>query len=91
MPQWTPEALQDLDAIFAYIAADNPDAAAEVAEQVAEACGRLDVFPLLGRAGTASDTRELVLPRIPYLVVYQLLDGVPSILRVLHAKMRWPI
>lgn len=91
MPRWTPEALEDLDALFAYIAADNPDAAAEVAIQVEGACGQLDIFPLLGRPGRSPGTREIVIPRIPYLVVYELQDGRAAILRVLHAKMRWPL
>lgn len=51
-------------------------------------------MPLLGRAGRVSGTRELVVPGLPYVVVYLLegddLDGVVAILRIIHGAMRWP-
>lgn len=90
MPSWTEEAADDLEAILDYIAADNPQAAAETVREIEVACNRLDRFPNLGRPGAVPGTREIVLPRLPYLVVYRTTPGRPTILRVLHGKMRWP-
>jgi toxin ParE1/3/4 len=46
-------------------------------------------MPHRGRNGRAENTRELVIPRLPYLVVYQITDRV-TILDILHGAQRWP-
>ena len=37
-----------------------------------------------------SNTRELVIPRLPYLVVYQTFEECLIVLNVLHGAQRWP-
>ena len=49
--------------------------------------------PLPGRwvlPGEVPGTRELVIPRLPYFVVYRLTSDAVQILRVLHDKQKWP-
>jgi toxin ParE1/3/4 len=75
-------ALQDLNAIFDYIANDNPDAAARTIEQILESAERLLEYPNLGQAGRVKGTRELV--RRPFVIVYRVLEDVISIGTVLH-------
>ena len=36
------------------------------------------------------DTRELVIQRYPYIVVYELRADAVAILRVLHTSQQWP-
>ena len=48
---WTPEAIADRDAIFDYIEADNPAAAAALDELFSEKAERLTDHPKLGRPG----------------------------------------
>jgi len=48
---WEEDALSDLEGIYAYIAQDNPEAAAETAESITEAVGRLEAEPGVGRPG----------------------------------------
>lgn len=67
----TAPAEQDLNGIIDYIAADNPDAAANVYKNIVVAAHRLIDFPALGRSGWLPGTRELVVPGLPYIVVYQ--------------------
>ena len=50
----------------------------------------LTAFPLLGRPGRAGDTRELVIPGLPYLAVYRLKGDVIEVSRVLHGAQKWP-
>ena len=50
----------------------------------------LTAFPLLGRPGRAADTRELVIPGLPYLAVYRLKGDVIAVSRVLHGAQKWP-
>ena len=46
---WTPEAEQDRDDIWNYIAADNPVAATLMDELFSDAAARLVTYPMLGR------------------------------------------
>ena len=62
-------ALVDLDDIFAYIAADNPPAAARLVARIEEAASRIGDNPYLGHR-----TRNPVFRRLPvgqYLIVYE--------------------
>jgi plasmid stabilization system protein ParE len=47
-------------------------------------------MPYRGRYGRIEDTRELVVPRLPYLVVYQISEERLVVLNVLHGAQRWP-
>ena len=86
---WSPFALSDRDAIFSHIEADSPRAAIHVDEQIAAAVRRLIEFPESGRPGRVVGTRELVVPRTPYIAAYVVLPGMVRILRVLHGAQIW--
>jgi toxin ParE1/3/4 len=87
---WTVAALGDLAAARAYIAHDNPAAADNQIGRVLAAVPRLVRFPELGRPGRHAGTRELVVQRTPYIVAYRVHAAAIEILRVLHARQRWP-
>lgn len=87
---WSLLARQDLEALRTYIARENPTAAARSASRIAAAAKRLSRYPQLGRAGRQAGTRELVVPRTPYVVIYILLEQRLEIVRVLHGAQRWP-
>lgn len=61
---YTPEALADLEDIFAYIARDNPHAARRVRERVKAAVEALAFMPA-ARAGRVSGTYEMPVSRLP--------------------------
>jgi toxin ParE1/3/4 len=87
---WSRFAWSDRDDIFSYIEAESPRAAVHVDEQIADAVRRLLDFPESGRPGRIAGTRELVIPRTPYVAAY-LVDGdTVRILRVLHGAQIWP-
>ena len=91
MPVWTKPALNDIDYIFSYIAQDDKDAARNVAKKIYDASEELDKHPQVGRKGTVSGTRELVIPKLPYILIYRNQErSAVEILRVLHAKQKWP-
>jgi addiction module RelE/StbE family toxin len=87
---WTRRALRDLVEIESYIAERNPAAAEGVAARIVLAARRLSQTPLIGRAGHFADTREWVVRRTPYLIVYRLVDGAVHIMTVRHGARRWP-
>lgn len=86
---WTPEAIQDREAIFDYIETDNPNAALALDELFEEKAGRLVDHPGLGRRGRVGSTRELVAHQ-NYILVYDVVNDSVRVLRVLHATRQWP-
>ncbi len=66
------EALADLNGIFDYIARESPQAARSVTRRIWHAIqNTVKSFPMIGRAGRAEGTREYLVPRLPYIVVYE--------------------
>ena len=51
--------------------------------------GSLAQFPHSGRAGRKLNTRELVLPDLPFVVVYRVREDVVEINRILHGSRDW--
>ncbi|MEE2001529.1 type II toxin-antitoxin system RelE/ParE family toxin [Alkalimonas sp. MEB108] len=86
---WTPEAIQDRDAIYDYIEANNPTAALALDELLSEKALRLAEYPNLGRLGRVTDTRELVAHQ-NYVIVYDVVGEQVRVLRILHAARLWP-
>jgi addiction module RelE/StbE family toxin len=88
--RWTAPAAQDLQEIARYIRRDNPSAARAVAKTLFDAANGLNVLPLRGRMGRIAGTRELVVPPLPYIIVYQVKSSAVHILRVYHGARNWP-
>jgi addiction module RelE/StbE family toxin len=88
--RWTAPAAQDLQEIARFIRKDSPSAARAVAKALFDATNGLDIFPLRGRTGRVAGTRELVVPGLPYIVVYQVAAAAVHILHVYHGARNWP-
>jgi toxin ParE1/3/4 len=90
-PVWSPEAIEDLAALRAYIEQDDPRAAWRVSLHILHNIeALLSENPHMGRPGRVPGTRELVIPRTPFIVPYRLVGGTIQILRVYHGARRWP-
>lgn len=88
--KWHRRARQDLGKVRAYIARENPAAAAKVAQRILDAVAQLPDSPALGRPGRVLNTRELVVTGTPYLLPYTVVGEEIVILRVLHGAQQWP-
>ena len=89
--EWAPEALHDLVEVHAYIARDNPDAATKVVRRIVTfVAERLTDMPEIGRPGRHPGTRELFIPRTPFIVPYRVTADQVSVLRVYHSARLWP-
>jgi toxin ParE1/3/4 len=89
--EWSTLADADLKHIYAYISEESPKAAVAVLSAIRRAVrGQLATSPMSGRVGRVAGTRELVVPRLPYLVAYRIGHSRVQILRVLHGAQRWP-
>lgn len=88
--RWLDRAVFDLKAARAYIARDNPGAAADIARRIREAVRVVADYPAAGRVGRVPNTREVVVSGTPYIIPYRIKANVVEILRVLHAAQEWP-
>lgn len=86
----TREAERDIRAIAAHIQQDNPMAARRVILEIKDQITMLVQFPDIGRAGRVDGTREMVIPGLPYIAIYEAGDAVVYIVRVLHGARQWP-
>ena len=59
MLEWSPSAFEDREAIFDYIAAESPKAAAIMDAAISRQVERLLAHPQSGRMGLVPGTREL--------------------------------
>lgn len=87
--RWTREAEQDRDDVWEYIARDNPLEAIAMDELFSEAVAKLADYPLLGRAGQISGTRELI-PHESYRIIYEVSDETVWVLALLSTARQWP-
>lgn len=85
---WTDPALDDLDALFAYIAKDAPGYAQSFIAQIMAAVDRLETFPRSGRRvpeADRDDIREVIFQS--YRILYWILDAERiDVLAVLHGS-----
>jgi toxin ParE1/3/4 len=90
--RYTQRARRHLDAIAEYISQRNPDAARRVGERIRETISLLSELPYIGREGALAGTRELVVPSLPYIVVYgvEASQGAVIILGVYHGAQLRP-
>jgi addiction module RelE/StbE family toxin len=89
--EWSPHAVGDLKAISEYIEQDRDlDTANRVARSLYDAVQSLRRMPRRGRIGKLEGTRELILARLPYIVVYQIFREHVLVLNIVHAAQRWP-
>jgi len=87
--EWSYQASDDLEEIRDYIEQRNPLAAQALYETIKGGAERLTSIPYAFRSGRIVGTREhLVHPN--YLLVYKVTTTYIKILRVMHAKRKYP-
>jgi toxin ParE1/3/4 len=90
--RWTDPAQTDFLEILGHIARENPAAAERVGRRLLSAIDGLAEQPRLGRPGRIAGTRELVIPRLPYIAIYRIVEAAPAatsqieVLRVLPRR-----
>ncbi len=84
--RWTPQALEDVEAICTYIARDSNYYARMFASQIIDKASTLELFPKAGRIVPESnreDVREMI--HGSYRIIYRLINDEVQILTVHHS------
>ena len=88
--RWTRAAAEDLEHIKEYLAEHYPQFAQSTVIDLYETIRSLKTSPLRGRLGRVKGTRELVLTRLPYIVVYRVQEQAVEILHIYHGAQNAP-
>ena len=75
---------------YQFIAANNPAAAELVIERIEDASRRLKDFPLSGAGWRHPGTRELVIPGLPYVIIYRVRGDTVELLALFHSAKEPP-
>lgn len=89
---WTHQAIDDVEAIKAYIARDSARYAVFVAEEIVDAVDRLSAFPLSGRVVPElgrKTVREVIYGN--YRIVYRVTESSIEVLTVFHGSRLFPL
>lgn len=87
---WLPEADRNRFEQLDYIAQDNPLAAIGQDEEIERQVNMLMLHPKIGRSGRLKGTRELVISRTPFVVIYRVQVNRIEVIRLLHSSQKWP-
>ena len=87
---YTRRAVRHLNAAFAYIREQNPQAAIGVINRIEASIGNLAVHPNMGRKGRIAGTREIIVPGTPFLVAYRVDENQIQVLAIMHGARRSP-
>jgi len=81
--RWTPNAADDLESIHVYLSQNHPAWAESTVRAIYAAARSLRTMPR-GRAGAVEGTRELVMARLPYILVYRVSEHAVELLHIDH-------
>ncbi len=90
LPDASHDTRNPLDQAGAYIAQDDPEAAARVGARIIAGIDLLAEHPAMGRMGRIKETRELVFADIPYIVPHRVRPSVIEVLTMMHTAQKWP-
>jgi len=89
--RFTADAEADLNHISAYLTPRSPKGLERILSAIFTTSAQLEDFPFIGRDGLIEGTRELIVPRTPFILVYRISDAYyVDILRIYHGRQTWP-
>ncbi len=87
----TEDAQADLKAIKEHIEPRSPQGLVRILSAIFTTIAQLENFPFLGREGRVTNTREITIPRTPFIIIYSLDDPYSiDIDRIFHGRQQYP-
>lgn len=83
-------ALADIEQIHAYISPHNPTAAEGVVQRIRATAKLLAEMPLAGMATDKSGLYKIIVPRLPYIIYYRIVEPIIDIVAVFDARQETP-
>lgn len=87
---WSSRARRELNAALAHAADEDPERAARLYTRIDEVMAHLHHHPAMGRPGRISGTRELQIPRTPFVAIYTVERSVVRLIALHHTVQGWP-
>lgn len=87
---WSAVSVRHLQEVVEYIQGESVVGAVTIRKRILETVRRIGQLPHSGRVGRIDGTREAVVPRSPYIVVYQVAEQTVEIIGIWHAARQWP-
>lgn len=75
---------------YRFIRERNPLAASEVRGRIMHSLKRLKEFPRSGRSWRLEGTLELVVPGLPYVVIYRIDGDQVMVVKLFHTSREYP-
>ena len=88
--EWTPRARAERSNAIDHIAQNSLTAALSQLDRIEQQTDMLIQHPEIGRAGRKQGTRELVISRTPFIIIYRIKNERIEIMRLLHGAQQWP-
>lgn len=87
---WTKSAINDLEIEANYLSKISPSIEDRFLEHVESSIDLIKEYPELGRIGRVNQTREFILKKFQYILVYLVESSYIDIIRLLHTSRKWP-
>lgn len=87
---WSAASVRHLQEIVEYLQGESSGGAITTRRRILETKRRIGRMPYSGRVGRTEGTREAVVPRTPYIIVYRVVDRTVEIVGIWHAARLWP-
>jgi toxin ParE1/3/4 len=87
---WSAASVRHLQGVVEYLQGESAGGAIIIRRRILDTVRRIGMMPHSGRIGRIHGTREAVVPRSPYIVVYQVSLQAVEILGIWHSARLWP-
>jgi len=87
---WSKRFVRALRREYEYLRANDPINAVKVRDRIIHAADSLAQFPNRGRAWRLPEGRELVIPGLPYVLIYRVKGDQVLLASLFHTSRNWP-
>ncbi|MEM6413831.1 MAG: type II toxin-antitoxin system RelE/ParE family toxin [Pseudomonadota bacterium] len=86
------DACSDLSSLRDYLQPNSPQGYERVMTAIFTVLDQLETFPFLGHDGSIEGTREMLVAKYPYRIIYTLPDEFHiDVERILSCRQKWPV